>query len=581
MRVTADLAPARSFPGSALIPLAMWAIIAWVVVLWRPGAFSLLDPDEAHYAQLTREMLRTRSWLVPLLDGAPYIDKPVLFHWLQATSVYLIGESEFALRLPSASAALLLFAVVRWAGSQFFGRATGNRSAVMFAALPLTFALASIGLFDMVFTAFLFGAMACLLVASLRDRAALEYAGWPLLTLAVMTKGPVALLLVVAFGVVLSVSKRTRIAVTRLRWMSGLVFVTIAASPWFVYMWVTFPERFVADYVFAGNLWYFTAPEAYTTRQSDLAFYLRTFLGAFFPWSIVALGRGADAVGMWRRGESLSIEERVLWIWIMVVMVFFTMAGFKLDTYIFPSAPAVAMLAAFGWQQASRSTAGLDVRSWTRRAVLVVAVVLITAGVVASAVLFRIDLGLTAGAIAVPVALLAGGVLLSFRLRQNPGRLPRCPVVTVATLLCLYAGVVMFGLPVLERSRPTATLGRWIQSHTPHGSPLGVVGLNDWRGSIRYYADRPLVPLHGADAVHAFLDRRPGEYVLMRRRDYLALRARGSNIRAVGGRPAIVGRTGKYIRRQEWGRIVVVRRAHPFEEPSLALVDAEIDLVGP
>ena len=41
-----------------------------------------MDPDEAHYAQLTREMLRAGNWMIPLLDGLPYIDKPVLFHWL-------------------------------------------------------------------------------------------------------------------------------------------------------------------------------------------------------------------------------------------------------------------------------------------------------------------------------------------------------------------------------------------------------------------------------------------------------------------------------------------------------------------
>lgn len=51
-----------------LLSLAMWAAVVWVAVLWRLGGFSLIDPNEAHYAQLTREMLRTDRWLVPLLD---------------------------------------------------------------------------------------------------------------------------------------------------------------------------------------------------------------------------------------------------------------------------------------------------------------------------------------------------------------------------------------------------------------------------------------------------------------------------------------------------------------------------------
>src|SRR5712691_7463907 len=89
------------------------AAMAWVVVFGRLGWLSLLDPDEAHYAELTREMIRTRSWLVPLFDGMPFIDKPVLFHWLQMAAVAVCGDSAFALRLPSAIAGIALVWVTR------------------------------------------------------------------------------------------------------------------------------------------------------------------------------------------------------------------------------------------------------------------------------------------------------------------------------------------------------------------------------------------------------------------------------------------------------------------------------------
>ena len=145
-------------------------------MFWRLGYPSLMDPDEAHYAQLTREMLQAGNWLVPLLDGLPYIDKPVLFHWLQGASMTLLGESEFAARLPSAIAALGLFALTRWVGIALFGAAAGEWGAVMFATIPATFFLASIGLLDMVYTTFLFGGMGCLLVA-MRDAAAARRAG--------------------------------------------------------------------------------------------------------------------------------------------------------------------------------------------------------------------------------------------------------------------------------------------------------------------------------------------------------------------------------------------------------------------
>src|SRR5439155_22282386 len=126
-----------------------WIAIGWIVVFWRLGYASLLDPDEAHYAELTREMLHSGSWLVPLLDGKPFIDKPVLFHWLQGASVLLLGETEFAARLPTALAALGLFAMTRWVGAALFSAEAGTLGAIMFGTIPSTFALSNIAIFGM------------------------------------------------------------------------------------------------------------------------------------------------------------------------------------------------------------------------------------------------------------------------------------------------------------------------------------------------------------------------------------------------------------------------------------------------
>jgi 4-amino-4-deoxy-L-arabinose transferase-like glycosyltransferase len=544
---------------SAVVCIVVWATVAWVVVFWGLGDFSLLDPDEAHYAELTREMVRTHRWLVPLFDGAPYIDKPVLFHWLQTAAIWVFGDTELALRLPSACAAVGLFGMVRWMGAQLFDARTGNRAALMFATLPLTFVLSSVAVFDMVFTAFLFGAMACLLIAALRNRPRLEYAGWSLLTLAVMTKGPVALALVLMFGVALSVRRTTRAVVTRLQWKGGLAFVFVAASPWFLYMWVTYRAQFVRDYVLAGNVWYVTAPLAFTTRRSDPLFYVRTFAGALFPWSLIAVGRAADAWAL-RRRQTVAIEENALWTWLVVVLAFFTAARFKLDTYIFPVAPALALIAAYGWQQAQQAAVISDTTSWTRRACGLIAVLFVVGGIVSSVVLFRIDLELPGPAVLLPASLMAGGLALGLQLRLASRGRPSSSAVIVVTLLCVYACVVVFGLPVLERSRPTAPIGRWLSRHSPADTPVGVVGLDDWTASIRYYADRRLVRLNGPDDLNDFLAQYPNAYVLMLRRDYLAARTQGAAIRQIGGRRAIVGRAGKYIRRQIWGRIVVARR---------------------
>jgi 4-amino-4-deoxy-L-arabinose transferase-like glycosyltransferase len=550
-----------------LIEWTLWGVVAWVVVFWRLGYLSLLDPDEAHYGQLTREMIRAHHWMVPLLDGIPFIDKPVLYHWLQAAAEWVFGENEFALRLPSACAALALFWTVWWTGRALFDATTGRWSALMFATTPLTFALASIGVFDMVYTACLFGAVAALLVSARTGRHRIEGVGWFLLACAVMVKGPVALLLVVLFGTVAWVFPSTRPLVRSLHWRSGIPLVVLLAAPWFVYMATVYKGQFVRDYLFAGNLWYFTRPAAFSNRASDSFFYARTYLGACFPWSLLAIGAAIDRL---RMGGEPRPDERPLWIWTLLVLGFFSIAGFKLDTYILPAVPTTCLVAAAALSSSQqRGVSATAIAAW------LTAVVLVGGGAVLAATMFQIDLGLTPVAAVVPGALIAGGIFVAARLRRlGPTGTTRA---LMATLLVVYAVVVVEGFPVLERSRPTAPVGRWIDRHAPPDAPIGVYGLDDWRGSIRFYTKRRIVVLHDGGEVTRFFNEHPDSYTLMLRSDANGFQANGVPLRRVGGRRMIVGRSGKFIRRQLWGRLVVTELASPeariSSEPDTELPD--------
>src|SRR6187397_1508076 len=98
-------------------PVGLLAIaLIFVVLFWRLGTPSFWDPDEAHYAETSREMVATGDWLAPFYNEQPFFDKPVLFHQLQGASMVLFGPTEFAARLVSALGALALIAVTFWFG---------------------------------------------------------------------------------------------------------------------------------------------------------------------------------------------------------------------------------------------------------------------------------------------------------------------------------------------------------------------------------------------------------------------------------------------------------------------------------
>ena len=530
-----------------------------MVVFWRLGYSTLLDPDEAHYAELTREMLQSGNWLVPLLNGKPFIDKPVLFHWCQGAAVFLLGESEFAARLPTALSALALIGVTRWVGAALFGAEVGEWGAIMFATIPATFALASIAVFDMVFALFLFGALGCLLVAARERRVRVEVAGYALLTLAVMTKGPVALVLIGLFlGAAAVAGQSVRHHVRSLHWKTGLAGVALAGSPWFLWMNWRFGREFVQGYLLAGNLWYFTQPQVFSARAISHVFYVRAFAGAFFPWSAIVVGRGIDLLRGLRAGVASTIDETLLWLWVLVVIGFFSIARFKLDHYIFPAAPACCILAARAWHAAANDQG----RQWfaTRASVLTVAGLLIAGGAFGCVFLFKLNLELPDAAILLPLTLFAGGVALMTQAARAGWRVPRTAVVPAVALLVAYATVVAVGFPVLERTRPTAIVARQLARIAPESAPVGLYRLERWRASLRYYLGRPIVRLEDPDALHDFFKSRAA-YVVMLRRDYDALVQTGAPVRLLMQRRAVVGTTGRGLRRQKWGFLVVVTNA--------------------
>jgi len=531
--------------------VAGWTALIWVVVFWRLGYLGLLDPDEAHYAQITKEMLLTRQWLVPLIGGHPFIDKPVLFHWLQGLAFAALGVSEFAARLPSAIAALGLTWTTYWAGRELFDRSTGAFAAAMLLTMPATFALASIGLFDMLFTALLFGAVACLVVAVVKGRGRVQWVGYLLLSLAILTKGPVAVLLLgVAFAGAMMFMPAARDDLRRLRWFAGPLAAVALVAPWFVWMGWRFGAEFVQRYIIQGNVWYVTHPFEY--RQSNNFFYVRTFFGAFAPWSFVAVGRALSLIRLRTTGADRG--ELLLYAWAVAVLGVFTIARFKLDHYIYPVAPVVCLSSARAWAalRDARTSAPFQ-----RIGLIAMPVVLVAGAYVLAWAMFDIDLRISPAAILLPVGVAAGGVAFILQVRACGWRPPATPALLIATLVVVYASVVVFGLPVLERVRPTPSIGRWISRHQPPSAKVGLFELGEWEASLRFYSDRDVEPLNDAAELQRFLARPGRGSVVMLRHRYDALRKMGVPLRRVYGRDAVIGRTGVGLRHQLWGRVVV------------------------
>src|SRR5512146_1393368 len=115
---------------------------------WGLGDFGLLDPDEGMYAEIAREMLANRDWVVPTFNGVPYIEKPPLMYWLTAAALAVLGPSEFAARLWKVLPVLGTVAVTAALGGRLFSPRVGLAGAGILAATLGTFLFSRISVMD-------------------------------------------------------------------------------------------------------------------------------------------------------------------------------------------------------------------------------------------------------------------------------------------------------------------------------------------------------------------------------------------------------------------------------------------------
>jgi 4-amino-4-deoxy-L-arabinose transferase-like glycosyltransferase len=347
---------------------------AAIVYLIGNERVPLWDRDEPRYAQTSRQMLRSGDWVVPRLLDEVRTAKPVLIYWCQASAMRLLGENEFAARLPSAVAMLMtltVLALVIW-------RAVGPRRALwttlILASSGLAIAAAKLCITDAVLLLWVLVAELCLIWIYL-NRAPwwTPLLMWLAIALAGLTKGPVVLGILLTTIIALAVLDRVGGGRwgEAIRWwprtrpLVGVVILALVCGPW-IYL----VERRAPGFL-RTSIWH----DVITRARSGLdghtgppGYYLASIWLTYFPWSLLL---PAAAVFAWSRRRSAVHRfclAAVIGPWLM-----FELVQTKLVHYLLPVFPPLAFLTAdmlIG--AARRKQSGLSsrnfaivVRAWT------------------------------------------------------------------------------------------------------------------------------------------------------------------------------------------------------------------------
>jgi hypothetical protein len=322
------------------------------ILLYGCLSFHLFEPDEGRYAEIPREMLLRGEWIVPYLEGEPYLDKPPLLYWLVGCSYRLFGIHDWSARLVPALAVHACILLTYFFGRRILGERAALWGAVLLGLAPGLVSIGRLlvmdGLLTLWTTLALFAGFECIRGQRLR-------LGWGLLAavacgLGILTKGPVAVLLVVP---PLWTYRWLAGPSCRLGWRPLLIFaaVTLAiAVPWYVAICVRLPA-FAYHFLWQHNVVRFVAP---FDHQRPIWFYGPIFLIGLLPGTLALI----PFVRFLFSSDPLRCRQRCAALGFVLLgglwcLLFFSLSGCKLPTYILPAFPPLALALGFYLVQSS------------------------------------------------------------------------------------------------------------------------------------------------------------------------------------------------------------------------------------
>ena len=317
-----------------------WHLIAGLLLaavllfFYRLGAPGLMDPDEGRYAEIAREMLLLKDWIIPHLNLLPYLEKPPLVYWLTALSFSAQGLTEWAARLPSALSALGGVLLAYGLGRALWGARAGFFSGMILATCGGYVALGRLLTLDMALTLFLNLGVALGYLALSRERTGLWPWAYLALALGVLIKGPVALVLPVIIWSAWAFCRGRPLIRSWLRpW--GVALLAAVSLPWFVLASFRYPD-FLRFFIFEQHFArYLTAA---MHHNQPFYYYLPVLLAFLLPWSWLL------PWALTRERPDRDPDRLFLLIWAGVVLLFFSVSRGKLAPYILPALLPLALL---------------------------------------------------------------------------------------------------------------------------------------------------------------------------------------------------------------------------------------------
>ena len=303
-------------------------ILSFYFLISLNWAISITSPDEGRNAHVVLNMIKTKDFLVPYYNCHYRFEKPPMLYWLSVITSLFFGINEFSLRLVSGLSAVGIAVFLYLISRIFFEEALAWKALLIFLTLPHVWIEARSFTPEMLLNFFSIGGI----YFFLREKPII---GWIFLGLAVLTKGPVGIIL--PFTVILFF----RIFQKRFKIFDplGIGLFLIIGTSWYLIMVYKFGFYYFYEFFLLENIFRYTGEKKF--HPYPFYYYLIILLIVTFFYIPIYY-----KIFLKRKHLFISPLKPFLF-WFLFVIIFYSISVNKLHHYILFAYPPLCVILAY------------------------------------------------------------------------------------------------------------------------------------------------------------------------------------------------------------------------------------------
>lgn len=329
------------------IPFLVVLAFALLLFLTGLGRRHLWNADEPRVAGVAAHMANSGDFVVPRLNGVPFLEQPPLYSWISSTAFELFGQNNFSARLPSAITAvggvLIVFFLTRKMG---FSVAAALLSSLILATSAEYWSLGRRCLIDMTLTFCITATMACFYLTTISKKHSILWGiGFVVsLALGILAKGLVGLAIPACAIVCWLLLERNFSLRPWIVFFAGSLLCFIPTALWISMLCNVLGTSVAYDAMIANNFGRFTG--SYPQHVEPFYYYIINFPEQFMPWTLFL---PLASIMLYKKRQISKKQNPLLFLlcWLIVPFILLSVAAGKRGLYLLPLYPAAAILVGY------------------------------------------------------------------------------------------------------------------------------------------------------------------------------------------------------------------------------------------